>query len=295
MASLSKLSAGFPVASLLALPLTFFALTLCAVLALMSAEAADMVAQWTWSSSYHHGWLAAPIAIYLLVEARGWRTHPPRFDAAGGVLLIFALVICVLGRAMAAALLGHVSVVMAIIGGAVLTLGREYVRKSATAFGFLIFMVPFGESLIPALQDSAAVAVATLLNVAGVETLRDGVILSTAAGRFEMAESCAGLRFLLAAIMISALAGRLAFTGWRRRAVFIAGALALAVVANWVRAFGIIAAATATEMQVGTGPEHVAFGWLLYVSLLLGLLLLARRFSDRDRAEPMAPDAPIVG
>lgn len=271
-----------------------FALTLLAVLILMRAETADMVRQWTWSSSYHHGWLAAPISVWLLVDARGWGTHPPRFDLPGAAILLFALALCLAGRAASAAVLGHIAIVAAIVGAAVLTLGRAYVRQSAAAFGFLIFMVPFGESLIPALQSAAAVVVAAMLNSSGVETVRDGVMLSTSAGRFEMAESCAGLRFLLAAVMISGLAAHLAFRSLRGKTLFLASAVALAVAANWVRAFVIVAAATATNMRVGTGPEHVAFGWVLYVGLILALLLIARRFGD-TRPYSMAPTAASVG
>jgi exosortase len=271
----------------------FAALTL-ALLAILAPEAADMVRQWTFSSSYHHGWLAGPVAVWLILNAKVWRDVAFRFDRAGVVILLAALGLALAGRALEAAIVGHVSVVAALIGAAVLTLGRVFVHRSAFAFGFLVFMVPFGESLIPALQGAAAVAVAGLLNLAGVETLRDGVLLTTAAGRFEMAESCAGLRFLLAGIMIAALAAHLAFRDWRRQALFVAAAIILAVAANWLRAFLIVLAATVTQMRLGTGPEHVAFGWVLYLGFTLTLLLAARRFGDQQRQLAMAPALPDV-
>ncbi len=271
-----------------------FAGVILALLALTAPEAADMIRQWTWSSRYHHGWLAAPIALWLVLEARAWREVPLRFDRRGAVILIGALCCALAGRILEAAIIGHASMVVGIFGAGVLTLGGAFVRRSAFAFGFLAFMIPFGESLIPVLQDSAAFAVAGLLNLAGVETLRDGVLLTTSAGRFEMAESCAGLRFLLAGVMIASLAAHLAFTGWRRQAVFIGAAVALAIAANWLRASLIILTATATQMRVGTGPEHVAFGWVFYGGLILALLLAARRFGDRDAVPALAPAAASV-
>lgn len=273
--------------------LAFAALTL-ALLAITAPEGADMVRQWTYSSSYHHGWLAAPIALWLVIDARDWRAAPFSVDPAGAVILVAAFAFAVLGRMMDAAIIGHGSVVIGIIGAAVLCLGREFVRRSAFAFGFLIFMVPFGESLIPALQGAAAIAVATLLNLSGIETLREGVLLTTGAGRFEMAESCAGLRFLLAGAMIAVLAAHLAFRGWRRPALFAAAAIALAVVANWLRAYFIVLAATLSDMRIGTGPEHVAFGWLFYIGLVLALILAARHFGDRKSAPAMAPASALV-
>lgn len=274
--------------------LVAFGALLLVFLLLAAPEAADMVRQWTWSSSYHHGWLAAPVALWLILDAQDWRKVPFRFDAAGAVILIAALTLTLAGRAIEAAILGHVSVVAGILGAAVIAFGRAFVRRSAFAFGFLVFMVPFGESLIPPLQGAAAVAVAGLLNLSGIETLRDGVLLATGAGRFEMAESCAGLRFLLAGGMIAALAAHLAFRDWRRQATFVAAAIALAIAANWMRAYFIILTATLTDMRVGTGPEHVAFGWFFYIGLTLALAVIARRFSDRNRVPAMASVAASV-
>ncbi len=258
-----------------------WAVALCAFLTLAAPELADLVRQWTWSSSYHHGWLAAPIALFLFYDRAAWRSAPAGVDLLGLAPLSSAIALLIAGRMIEAAVLGHIAVVIGIVGVSLLTLGRTIVFRSAFAFGFLIFMVPFGESLIPALQSASAAMVAFLLNLTGFTTQLDGLILTTAAGRFEMAESCAGLRFLLAAAMVASLAAHLAFTRLAGKLMFIAGALGLAIVANWMRAFAIVATATASDLRFGAGPEHVAFGWSLYAGLILGVLLLARRFGDR--------------
>jgi exosortase len=261
---------------------------LAAFLALAAPEVADMAKQWTWSSSYHHGWLAGPIALWLFHESGAWRGRAPEIDLLGAPPLALAIAVLLAGRALDAQIVGHVAVVIGIVGASLLTLGRAIVGRSAFAFAFLIFMIPFGESLIPALQAASAGAVAFLLNLSGFPTSLDGLILTTSAGRFEMAASCAGLRFLLASAMIASLAAHLAFTRLDRQLLFVAGALALAVGANWLRAYIIVAAATASDMRIGTGPEHVALGWVLYGGLIVSLLLIARRLGDRTRIQPAA-------
>lgn len=271
-----------------------FAAGATALLAILAPEAADMTRQWTYSSSYHHGWLAAPIALWLVLDARDWRGVPLRFDGAGLFIVAAALAMALFGRAIEAAIVGHLSIVAGIAGAAVTTLGRAFVRRSAFAFGFLLFMVPFGESLVPALQSVAAAVVAGLLNLSGIETARDGVLLMTAAGRFEMAQSCAGLRFLLAGAMIASLAAHLAFRDRRRQALFVAAALMLALAANWLRAYAIVLAATITNLRIGTGPEHVAFGWILYLCVILALLAAARSFGDAARPAAMVRPAAAV-
>ncbi|MFN0024938.1 MAG: exosortase A [Parvularculaceae bacterium] len=277
-----------------------FAIALGVVLAVMHPEAGDMARQWTWSSSYHHGWVAAPITLWLLSRASAPSDPERPLDWRGLAVLALALFLMAAGRLGSIQILGHFSLVVAIIGAAVLTLGAPYVRRSAFAFGYLVFMVPFGESLIPALQNAAAIAVAAMLNLAGVETLRDGLILTTDAGRFEMAESCAGLRFLLAALMIATLAAHLAFTSVRRQLAFVLASVALAIAANWLRAFLIVALSTVSDMRFGAGPEHVGLGWVLYGALLIALLVLARRLGDRPLGarlavnSGMAPQGSVV-
>jgi exosortase len=269
-----------------------FGAALSSYLLLASPEIANMAKQWTWSSSYHHGWIAGPIALWLFHESGAWRGRRPTIDLIGVLPLSAALALLLAGRLLDAQLFGHVAVVAGVVSVSLLTLGRAMVGKAGFAFGFLIFMIPFGESLVPALQSASATSVAFLLNATGFQTTLDGLILTTAAGRFEMAESCAGLRFLLAAAMIASLAAHLAFMGLPRKLLFVAAALLLAVGANWLRAFVIVAAATASDMRIGTGPEHVAFGWVLYGGLIVALLLIARRFADRAAA--LAPAAAFV-
>lgn len=275
---------GLSVSALPARRFVAFAAGLSTLIVLTAPEIADMAKQWTWSSSYHHGWLAAPIALWLFRESGAWRGRTPQVDPIGLIPLAAAIALLFSGRFLDAQILGHVAVVVGVIGVSLLTLGRAIVARSAFAFAFLVFMIPFGESLVPALQAASAAAVAFLLDLTGFNTSRDGLILSTAAGRFEMAASCAGLRFLLAATMVASLAAHLAFSRLDRQLLFIAGALALAVVANWLRAYAIVATATASDMRVGTGPEHVAFGWLLYAGLIIALLLIARRHGDKMSA-----------
>jgi exosortase len=184
------------------------------------------------------------------------------------------------GEAGAIDIFSHVGLVLALVGGVVATFGRDLAKAWRLPLGLLFFMVPAGAEITPLLQNATALAVTAALNLTGVETARDGFILTTEAGRFEVAESCAGLRFLIASAMIALVVSNFAFATWRKRAAFVAAALVAAVVANWLRAYAIVLVATATERRIGVGPEHVALGWVLYCLLICGVILLARRFAD---------------
>lgn len=257
-----------------------FALLSSGLVLLFGDAAFSMASIWLGSSVYHHGALAAPISLWLIALRKDWRHCAPSADWLGVFIIFIAGALLLAARAGGVSFIGHFALVLSLIGAVIAVFGRRLARRWAFALGFLFFMVPFGEEATPLLQHWASTAVAALLNLSGVETLRDGVILTTNAGRFEMAPSCAGLRFLLAAAMISALVSHLAFSGLQKRAAFVIAALTAAIAANWLRAYVIIFAATASDRRFGIGPEHVALGWAFYSVLIIALIALARRMAD---------------
>lgn len=270
-----------------------FALLSASLIAIFHDAALSMASIWFGSSVYHHGAIVAPISLWLILRDPSWRVAAPAADWRGVAIIAVALAALAIARAFDIAILGHAALTIAIIGAVVAIYGSGLARRWSFALAFLCFMVPFGEELTPALQHLTASAVAGLLNFAGVETARDGYMLTTASGRFEMAPSCAGLRFLLASAMLSALISHLAFRGWRKSGAFIAAALVAAVLANCLRAFLIVSLATATDLRIGVGPEHVALGWVLYAAMIAGLILLARRWADRPiGSSPSAAQRP---
>lgn len=248
-----------------------------------------MASIWLSSSVYHHGFFVAPIALWLILESRDWRKLPPQSDFAGVLPVFAASLLWLVGRAANIEAISHVALVAAMVGAVIIAFGRQLAARWSLPLCILFFMAPFGEELTPVLQHWTAVIAAAALSASGVETARDGFMLTTAAGRFEVAPSCAGLRFLLASALIAFAVSYLGFRQWRKRLAFIAAALVAALIANWLRAYLIILAATTTERRLGVGPEHVALGWFLYGVLIIGLIALARAAADPPTLSARSP------
>lgn len=257
-----------------------FAVLLIALSIILHDALSSMAAIWLHSSAYHHGLIAAPIAFWLIWRRRDWRHDEPQRDWRGAFIIFAAIIIYSAGRAASFSIVEHFAFALSIIGAIIFVFGGELAKRWGFALAFLFFMVPFGEEANPTLQNITSHSVAIMLNVSGVDTARDGLLLSTANGRFEIAPSCSGLRFLLASAMISGLLSTLSFETARARIAFIASALAAAFVANWLRAYLIIAIATLSDRRLGLGPEHVGIGWVIYSAMLIALIFIARRHAD---------------
>lgn len=260
-----------------------FLLLVAALLTAFLDAAISMATIWTESSVYHHGLAVLPISAGLIAARRDWMRLAPNADWIGVPVIASASLLWILGRAASVDLLGHLALVVSVVGAVVAVYGRALASSWRFPLSFLLFMVPAGAELTPTLQLWGAHAVAAMLNFTGIETARDGFLFTTDAGRFEMAESCAGLRFLFASAIIASVVSWLAFADWRKRAMFVATALFAALTANWLRAYAIVFVATITERRIGVGPEHVMLGWVFYCLLIIMLIALARRFADAPR------------
>ena len=225
------------------------------------STALQMAATWFSSSSYHHG-AAVPLLAALMIVER------PRFDPStfspALLAVIAASALWLAGHAAGVALIEQVAFVSLLIAGAGVIFGATALRMWAMPLLFLYFMVPFGEVLIPALQQTTAHTVVSLLSVFDIPAAMDGVLIETPAGRFEIAEACAGLNFLLAALMIACVYGCLVLNSFRARLGFLVIAAAVAVAANILRAFLLILVATLTDMRFAVGADHVAVGLVFY-------------------------------
>lgn len=245
-------------------------------------SAASMIEQWMRSSSYQHGVLVAPIALFLIV--RSGLAAAPHASFPFLIPLACASAAWLAGRAAGADVVEHAALVLALASGAGLVFGGANARRWAFALAFLVFMVPFGDALVPHLQSVTAKAAAFLLDRIGVPAALDGEMITTAGGRFAVAEACAGLNFLLAALMIAALFAHLSFRTAKKQLLFVGSAVAVAILANILRAFLVILTATLTEGRLAIGADHIAFGLVFYGLLVFALVAVGLRFADPPRA-----------
>ncbi len=251
----------------------------------------DMARTWLSSSSYHHGLFVAPAAIWMIVSHSARPQEPGGHRAAVAAVAV-GVMVWLAGRAGGAAIIEQIGLVAMLIGGVGAVFGDRALVLWAWPLAFLYFMVPFGESIVPMLQAITAAAAVALLNIAGADIVIDGLLIHTRVGAFAIAEACAGLRLLTAALMVSAVFAYVAFESWTRRIAFLLFAAVFALIANGVRAFLLILIPVATGRPASLGPDHFIVGWLFYLVVLVILALIGRRFADRRIAAHTEASAP---
>jgi len=206
------------------IPTLLWIAALCAVFALVfQYEIRGAVRVWNDSAAYNHCYLVLPLAGALLWMRRDvlatLRPEPSWWPllllpAASALWFASALLDIAEGAQLSTVLLFEI-LLLAVLGWRVF-------RALMAPLLFLFFLVPFGEFLVPTLQNFTAAFSVHGLKLLGIPVFADGYMIQIPAGKFEVAEACAGLRFLIASIVFGCFFATIVYRSMWRRAIFIA-------------------------------------------------------------------------
>jgi exosortase A len=254
---------------------------------------AEMVRQWIDSPTYQHGLLILPVCVWLIWRQRAAIAAAPLAPSLSLLPALVALAFLWTASELARFALGAQLAATAMLALApVVVLGRDATRPIAFALFFLLFAVPMGEELVPALMRYTADFAVLALVVTGIPVFRDGMIISLPGADFEVVKACSGIRYLLTAVVASTLFSYFTFASRRRRVAFVAASFIVAIVANGLRAYVVMLVAHLSGYRFGIGVDHLIFGWVWFGIVMLALMAAGNRFSDRDTPRDAAPPSP---
>ncbi|WP_114951100.1 exosortase A [Sphingosinicella terrae] len=262
-------------------------LSAVALLLLFRREIAELATIWWNSSTFNHCLLIVPIIGWLvwqrLPELRRLR---PAAWAPGLLLVAAGGGAWLLGEAGGLAIARHAGLLLMLEGLVVALLGRAVALGLAFPLFYAWFLLPIGEELVPAMQTVTARISMVLLGLVGVPAHLEGIFVTIPTGYFEVAEACAGVKFLVAMVALGALVGNVCFRSWRRRIAFMAVSVAVPILANGIRAWGTIYIAHLTSTDFAADFDHVVYGGIFFAIVIALILGLGWRFFDRGVGEP---------
>lgn len=256
-------------------------------------EAKRAVEVWDESTAYNHCFLILPIVAYLIWER--WRALYAR--APEPVFWPFAVMVPVAlvwlfadnarimeGRQLAAMTLFELFVFA--------VLGARVWRVAAFALLYLYFLVPAGAFITPYLQTFAARFAVKGVELLGIPIYSDGYNIEVPGAKFEVAEACAGLRFLIASVALGTLYGYTMYRSWKRRVAFIVVSIVVPIVANGFRVLGIVVLGWILGNAEAAVADHLIYGWVFFSLVSLILILLGLPFRQAVPAFPVTPVEP---
>lgn len=242
----------------------------------------SMVQIWTESATYGHGFLIVPACLVLV----WWRRDrlaavPLRFGWLGLPALVGACLTWYVGHLTDTNLLVHVSLVALVHAVVLCTMGWAAYRILIFPLIYLFLAVPFGDFSVTWLQGITADWTVVLLKLTGVAVHQESWLIQIPGGTFYVAEVCAGVRYVLASIALSLLICEMFLYRVWHYVLFVVLGIAVPVVANAIRAYGIIMLAYLSGFELAVGVDHLIYGWFFFVLIAACLVWLGLFVSRR--------------
>jgi exosortase A len=258
------------------------------VVALFFETAADMVRVWSVSETFAHGFLIVPISLWLL-----WRDRERLAGAVASpqpavlVLTLGGSLVWLLAYFVDVNVVQQLAFVGVVITGIWALLGTALARQVAFPLGFLVMAVPMGEGLVPALVELTADTTEALVRATGIPVYREGTYLTLPTGHWSVVEACSGVRYLIASFTLGLVYAYLTYQSQWKRVAFVLVALLLPIVANSLRAYGIVMIGHLSGMELAVGVDHLIYGWVFF-GIVMFLLFWVGSFWRED-TQPGAP------
>lgn len=256
------------------------------ILALFWPTVASIVAIWIRSETFTHGFVVVPICFWLVwrrretvasIPARPWWPGLAIVFVAGGLWFATSLADVLGVKQFALAFMLQATIVT--------VLGTGIARATLFPLAFLLFAVPFGEIFVPTLIDWTADFTVTALRWSGVPVYREANLFLIPSGAWSVVEACSGIRYIIASLMVGTIYAAVAYRSTRRRAMFIAAAILVPIVANWFRAYLIVMLGHLSNNRLAVGVDHIIYGWVFF-GLVMLLLFWVGSFWQEEAPLP---------
>jgi exosortase A len=286
---------GQPIAASLIAPGWRLSLAFIGVAALVfgivfASDIRGAVRVWIDSTAYNHCFLILPLFGFLLWERRAVLAavspHPSFWPLVltpvlSALWLIAAVLDIQEGRQLLVVAMFEIVLLVA--------LGPRLFWLLLAPFLFLFFLVPSGAFLVPSLQKITADISVAGLHALAIPVFSDGFMIEIPEGTFEVAEACAGLRFLIASVVFGCFFAVLMYRSLVRRTVFIILSMAVPILANGLRALGIMLLAHLEGSAAAVEADHILYGWFFFTLVIIILIAIGMLFAQKiDRRVPVA-------
>jgi exosortase A len=264
---------------------TAVAVGVSALMLMFRPEQAEAVRIWSASTAYNHCFLVLPVAAYLAWDRRQALAAASPQPAPWLALAALPVGLCWLFADRAGIWEARQLLAMGLFQILFLAvLGPRCWRTASAPLLYLFFLVPIGGFLISPLQSFTARFMATGLDMLRIPNYSTGVTIEIPEGTFYVAEACAGLRFLIASVAFGALYGCMMYTSPVRRLLFLALSMFVPVIANGLRALGLVVLAHLVGSAAAVETDHVLYGWLFFSIVTFLLILMGLPFRQARRA-----------
>jgi len=254
---------------LIILPIIFLSTTLA------------MMSVWENNETFTHGYLIFPISIWLIWQKRDIiKQINPLIELKVLILIIPILFLWYLSYIVDVQITQQFALILLIQTTIWLLLGRDVAKQILFPLAFLFFAIPFGQSFIPPLMELTANFTVYMVKLTGIPIYQDGLSFTLPSGDWSVVEECSGVRYLIASVVLGTLFAYTSYSSRKKILLFILVSILVPIIANSLRAFGIVMIGHFSGMTLATGFDHIIYGWVFFGIVIFLLFFIGSYWAD---------------
>lgn len=242
---------------------------------------ASIIDIWLRSKTYTHGFVIAPISLWLIWSRRHYYLHllpaVSYLALAGVVASGFAWLT---GDLIHVVFIKQLAAVGMLVSGFWAVLGNSVASSMSFPLLFLFFMVPMGEELIPPLIEFTTSFTVKFLRLTGISVYREGNFFTLTTGSWSVVEACSGISYLIASVTLGFVFAYLNYAYYWKRALFMLLSGIVPIIANGFRAYIIVMIGHLSDMKLAVGVDHLIYGGVFFGLVMLLLFYLGSFWRD---------------
>ncbi|MET0087467.1 MAG: exosortase A [Sedimenticola sp.] len=225
----------------------------------------SIVEIWLRSDTFAHGFIIAPISLWLIWRVREQLlSTEPSINFLGLPFLLLLGITWLLAVYIDVLAIEQLAAVMMIPVVAFTLVGWQATSIILFPLFFLLFSVPLGEELTPVLIEFTADFTVAMVKLVGIPVYREGNFLQLPTGNWSVVSACSGVRYLIASVTLGLLYAYLTYQSMLKRGLFIVASAVVPIIANGLRAFIIVMLGHLSDMKLATGVDHLIYGWFFF-------------------------------
>ena len=237
-----------------------------------------------WDESQSHGLIVVGIFLFFLYKSSPWQTSTQtQFEKFSTLIL--------LGLASCAWFIFHIINIyileqLLLLPLLFLILSSIYGWRTSFSHAVLlalpIFAIPIWDQLTDALVNLSGFIVGKMVLLINMPARIDGNSIFIPNGHIVIADGCSGLRYLEIALSLGYIISYLNLYSIARLGGVLLIAIALGLVANWLRIFILVIVGYESNMQSSLMSDHEIFGWLLFACISFPAIYFAPVIHTQD-------------
>lgn len=229
----------------------------------------SLLGNWIKDPDFSHGFIVAPVSIYLAWQKRSELKTPASPNNWGLPILVLGLILFFLGGLAAEIFTQRFSLLIVIAGTVLFLFGKHHLKTLAFPIAFLIFMIPLPSILLQKItlpmQLFASGCAYHMLDFWAIPAIREGNVLYLPNVTLNVAEACSGIRSLISLITLATLLAHFKNKALWQRLLIIFSTIPIAIFVNAFRVFLTAFLSYHFGAGVAKGLLHESAGLVLFL------------------------------